>query len=128
MCFLRVQSQDLPRYLAFRDDQSRDGLCAKAAHCLQAMPAVGGPEATAGRNNGDDRVEETSSLIDDIGQPFVVSVREIALKRRGLDLVYGKNREQGRMSAKRILIEAHHAAPSLPDCFHGFFGRSLRLF
>jgi len=62
MCFLGVESQDLPRYLAFRDDQSRDGLCPKAAHGLKAMPAVGGPEATVGRDDSDDRVEKTSGL------------------------------------------------------------------
>src|SRR5437868_13895144 len=32
MRFLRVQSQDLPRNLAFGDDESRDGLSSKAAH------------------------------------------------------------------------------------------------
>src|SRR5712692_10180752 len=44
MCFLCVQSQDLPRNIAFRDDQSRDGFSPKAAHGLEAMAAVWGPE------------------------------------------------------------------------------------
>jgi hypothetical protein len=89
------------------------------------MPAVGGPEATARRHNCDDRVEKTPSLTDHISQPFVVSVGEIALKRSGLDLVDGKNREQGLMTAQRVLIEAHHAAPSLLDSLRGFRGRTL---
>src|ERR1700730_18310617 len=61
MCFLGVQSQDLPRYLAFQDDQGRDGLSPKSAHGLEAMPAIGGPEATAGRQDCDDRIEKTPS-------------------------------------------------------------------
>jgi hypothetical protein len=99
MCFFRVQSQDLPRNLAFCDDQSRDGLSSKAAHGLEAMPPVGGPEAAARRHDSDDRVEKTPSLTDNVGQPFVVSVGEIALKRRRLDLVDGKNRDKDLMSA-----------------------------
>src|SRR4051812_32489033 len=107
MCFFRVQSQDLPRYLSFCDDQRRDGLSPKA------MPAVGSPEAAAGRDDSDDRIEKTPSLINDVGQPFVVSVGEIALKRRRLDLVDGENREQRRMAAQWLLVQTHHTAPNL---------------
>jgi hypothetical protein len=57
-----------------------------------------------------------------------MSVGEIALKRRRLDPVDGQNREQGLMTAKRFLIEAHHAAPCLLDSFRGFCGSSLWLF
>jgi hypothetical protein len=100
----------------------------KTAHGFEAVAAVGGPEATARRHDSDDGVEKTSSLTDNVGQPFVVSVGEIALKRRWLDLVDGENREQGLMTAKRFLIEAHYAAPSLLDGFCGFGGSSLWLF
>jgi len=75
------------------DDQSGDGLSPKAAHGFQAMVAVGSPETTTGRHDSDDGVEKTPSLADNVGQPFVVSVGEIALKRRRLDLVDGENRE-----------------------------------
>src|SRR6266849_2777880 len=128
MCFLRVQSQDLPRNLAFRDDQSRDGLCPKSAHGLEAVPAVGGPEASAGSDDRDNRIEKTSSLINDVGQPFVVSVGEIALKRRRLDLVDRENGEQRRMTAEWLLVLTHHTAPSLLDPFRGFRGGSFWLF
>jgi hypothetical protein len=89
------------------------------------MPAVGGPEATAWRHDGDDRVEKTPSFTDYVGQPFVVSVGEIALKRRRLDLVDRENREQSLMTAQRFLIEAHHTAPSLLDSLRGFRRRSF---
>jgi hypothetical protein len=92
------------------------------------MPAVGGPEAAARRHDSDDRVEKTPSPTDNVGQPFVVSVGEIALKRSRLDPVDGQNRQQGLMTAKRLLIEAHDAAPSLLDSFRGLCGRSLWLF
>jgi hypothetical protein len=58
----------------------------------------------------------------------VVSVGEIALKRRWLDLVDGENREQGLMTAKRFLIDAHHAAPSLLYSFRGVRSRPSCLF
>jgi hypothetical protein len=58
----------------------------------------------------------------------VVSVGEIALKRRRLDLVDGKNCEYGLMSTKRILIVAHHASLSLLDSFPSCRGSSFRLF
>src|SRR5580704_3098300 len=128
MCFLRVQSQNLPRNLAFRDNQSRDGLSTEAAHCLEAMTTVGGPEATTGRDDSDDRVEKTSGLINDVGQSFVVRVGVVALKRRRLNLVDSKNRKQGLMPSKRIRIEAHHAAPSFLDRFRGFRSRPFWLF
>jgi hypothetical protein len=89
------------------------------------MAAVGSPETTTGRHDSDDGVEKTPSLTDNLGKPFVVSVGEIALKRRWLDLVDGENREQGLMAAKRVLIEADHAAPSLLDSFRRFRGRSF---
>ena len=65
---------------------------------------------------------------DNVGEPFVVSVGEIALKRRRLDPVDGQNREQGLMTAERFLIEAYDAAPSLLDSIRGLCGRSLWLF
>jgi hypothetical protein len=125
MRLLRVQSQDLPGNLAFRDDQSGDGLSPKAAHGLEAMAAVRSPETTAWCHNSDDGVEKTPSLTNNVGEPFVVSVGEIALKWRWLNLVEGENREQGLMTAKRLLIEAHHAAPGLLNSFRGFRGRSF---
>ena len=87
--------------------------------------AVGSPEATAGRHDSDDGIEKTPSLINNVGETFVVSVGEIALKRRRLDLVDGKNREQGLMTAKRFLIEAHHTAPSILDSVRGICGGSF---
>src|SRR3954451_6844366 len=128
MRFFRVQSQDLPRYLSFWDDQRRDRLSPKAAHSLKAMPAVGSPEAAAGRDDSDDRVEKTPSLINDVGQPFVVSVGEIALKRRRLDLVDGENGEQRRMTAQWLLVQTHHTAPNLLNGFCSFCGGAFWLF
>jgi hypothetical protein len=92
------------------------------------MPTVGGPEAAARRHDRDHRVEKTPSLTNNVGQPFVVSVGEIALKRRRLNPVDRENREQGLMTAQRFLIEAHDAAPSLLDSFCGLCGRSLWMF
>src|ERR1022692_2808453 len=52
---------------------------------------LGVPEASAGRDDSDDRVEKTSCLMKYVGQPLVVSAGEVTLKRRRLDLVDGEN-------------------------------------
>jgi hypothetical protein len=57
----------------------------------KTMAAVGSPETTARRHDSDDGIEKTPSLTDNVGEPFVVSVGEIALKRRWLNLVDGEN-------------------------------------
>jgi hypothetical protein len=119
MCFLCVQSQDLPRYLAFWDYQRRDVPSPKAAHGLKAMAAVGIQKPPPGRQDSDDGVEKAPSLTDNVGESFVVSIGEIALKRSRLELVDRENRQQGLMTAKRFLIEAHHAAPSLLNSCRG---------
>ena len=64
--------------------------------------AVWSPETTAWRHDRDDGIEKAPSLIDNVGEALVVSVGEIALKRRWLDLVDGKNREQGLMSRQAV--------------------------
>lgn len=48
--------------LAFRDNYCHDGFSAKAAHGLEAMPAVRGPEATGGREDCDERIEKIPVL------------------------------------------------------------------
>jgi hypothetical protein len=89
------------------------------------MAAIGGPEAFArGCDNRDDRVEKAPSLTNNVGEPLVVSVGKITLKRRRLDLVDGENREQQRMTSEWFLVQAHHTAPGLLDGFRGVRSRS----
>jgi hypothetical protein len=92
------------------------------------MPAVGSQEATAGRDDSDDRVEKTSSLIHDVGQPFVVSIGEIALKRRRFDLVDGENGEQRRMATEWLLVQTYYTAPNLLNGFRSVRGGAFRSF
>ena len=63
MSLLRIQCQDLPGYLAVRDDERSNGFRPKAAHGLEAMPAVGCPEASTRRDDCDDRVEKNPVLL-----------------------------------------------------------------
>ena len=86
---------------------------------------MGVPEASAGRDDSDDRVEKTSCLMKYVGQPLVVSAGEVTLKRRRLDLVDGENGEQRRMTAEWFLVLTHHAPSSLLDLFCGFRDRSF---
>jgi hypothetical protein len=89
------------------------------------MPAVGCPETSIGGHDSDDGIEKTPSLTNNVSQSFVMSVGEIALERRWLDLVDGENGKQGLMTAKWLLIEAHHAPSSLLDSVRCFGGRSF---
>src|SRR3954471_17715355 len=100
----------------------------KAAHGLEVMPAVGSPETTAGCHDSDDGIEKTPSLTNNVSQSFVMSIGEIALKWRWLDLVDGENRKEGVMTAKRFLIEPHYVPSSRLDRIRGFRGRSFWLF
>jgi hypothetical protein len=47
------------------------------------MPAIRSPEASLWCDYSDDRVEKTPSLVDNVSEPFVVSVGEISLERGG---------------------------------------------
>src|SRR5262249_22631120 len=75
----------------------------------------------------DDRVEKTPSLVDDVGEPFVVSIGEISLERRGLNGIDRQDGQQYRMTGQRVLIRTNNAAAGVRDCFCSFGGGSRRL-
>src|SRR5437016_1322982 len=89
---------------------------------LKAMAPVGSPETTAWCNDSNDGVEKTPSLTNNVGQPFVVSVGEIAVETAWARSCRWAESRKGLMTAKRFLIEAHHAASSLLYSFRGFLG------
>src|SRR5689334_11108981 len=60
------------------------------------------------------------SFIDDIREPFVVSVREISLVRGRFDGIDWQNRKQDRVSAKRFLVRSNHTAADFADCLCNF--------
>lgn len=49
------------------------------------MSAIGSPEPSLRCDYSDDRIEKTPGFVDDVGEPFVMSVGEIPLERSGLD-------------------------------------------
>jgi hypothetical protein len=55
------------------------------------MKAVRSPEVSSWRYNRNDGIEEATCFTDDIGQPLVMRVGEITLKRRRINLIYRKN-------------------------------------
>jgi hypothetical protein len=83
--FLCIQRQDLPCYFAVCHNERSNGFRPKAAHGFEAMPAIRSPESSLWCDHCDDRVEKTPGFVDDIREPFVVSVGEIPLERGGLD-------------------------------------------
>jgi hypothetical protein len=91
------------------------------------MPAVGSPEPDPRGENCDDRIEKTPCLIDDISQPFVVSVGEISLEGRWFDRIDRQDAQQYRMTGKRFLVRSNNAAAGFGDCFCGFGCSSCRL-
>ena len=76
------------------------------------------------RDDSNNRIEKPASFVDDIGQPLVMSVREISLEWRRLDGIDRQNRKQYRMPAKRFLVRADHTAAHFLNRFYGF--RSCR--
>src|SRR5580700_7481880 len=91
------------------------------------MPAVGSPETCLRRHDSVDRVEKTPGFVDDIREPFVMSIREISLEGSWLDGIDGQNRKQERMTAERFLVQPHNAASGFLDCLCSFRGSSCRL-
>jgi len=91
------------------------------------MSAIRSPEASLWRHDSDDRVEKTPSFVDDVGEPFVMSIGEIPLERRGLNGIDRQNREQYWVPAERLLVQSHNAAADFRDCPCSFRRSSCRL-
>src|SRR6202030_3851477 len=119
--------EDLPGYFAVSHDERSNGFCPKAAHGFEAMPAIRSPEASLRCHDRDDRVEKTPGFVDDIREPFVMSIGQISLERGGLDGIDRQNRKQERMSAERVLVRSHNTAGGFCDCLRSFRRSSCRL-
>ena len=91
MRLFRIQSQDLPCDLAIRDHQRRNGTRAQPAHGLKPVTAIRCPKASFRRDHRNDRVEKAAGFVNDVGQSFVMRVREVALEGRRLYRIDGKN-------------------------------------
>ena len=91
------------------------------------MPTVGSPEPAPWGENCDNRVEKTPCLIDDISQPFVVSVGEISLEGRWFDDIDRQGAQQYRMTGERFLVRSNNAAAGFGDCFCSLGRSSCRL-
>jgi hypothetical protein len=91
------------------------------------MPAIRGPETSLWRHDGDDRIEKTPGFVDDIREPFVVSVGEITLERGGFDNIDWQDPQQYRMAAERFLVRSNDAAASFLNCFCRLRGISRRV-
>ena len=127
MSLLRIQGEDLPGYLAVSHDERSNGFRPKAAHGFEAMPAIRSPEAFLRRDDSDDRVEKTPCFVDNVSEPFVVSIGEISLERGGLDGIDRQNRKQDRVPAERFLVRSHNAAAGFLDRLRNLRGSSCRL-
>lgn len=78
------------------------------------------------RHDGNDRIQETAGLVDNVSQALVVSVGKIALERRCFNRIDGQNRKQDRMTTERFFIPADDAAAGFLDCFCRLRGSSCR--
>jgi len=124
---LRIQREDLPGYLAVSYNERCNGFRPQSAHRFEAMPAIRSPETSLRCDHSDNRVEKTPGFIDDISEPFVMSIGEIPLERGGLDGIDRQNREQDKVPAERVLVRSHHAAAGLLDRLRHLRGSSRRL-
>src|SRR5580692_9610337 len=80
------------------------------------MPAIRSPETFLRCDHSDDRIEKTAGFVDNVSEPFVVSIGEVSLERGGFDSIDRQNRKQEWMSAERLLVQSHNAAASSLDC------------
>src|SRR5579871_1451333 len=79
------------------------------------MPAIRSPEASLWCHDSDDRVEKTPSFIDDVSEPFVMSIGEIPLEWGGLDGIDRQDAQQHRMTGEWFPVRSHNAAASFLD-------------
>jgi hypothetical protein len=112
-----VERQDLPRNLTIGYHQGRNRFGAEPPHRGQPVPAVRSPEPGIGSGDGDDGVKKATGLINDICEPLVMGIREIPLKRGGLDSADGQNRKQQRMPPKGVFPGSHHTTAGFFDGF-----------
>jgi hypothetical protein len=112
-----VERQDLPCHFTIGYHKSCDRLGPEAAHGFEPVAAVGRPESIIWSDNGDDRIEEPASLVDDVGKPFVMGIGEIPLKGCRLYRSDRQNRKQQRVSAQRFFVLTNNTPASFFDCF-----------
>jgi len=91
------------------------------------MPAIGGPEASLRCDYCNNRVEKTPGFVDNVSEPFVVSIGEIPLERGWFDGINRQNRKRERMSAERILVRSHNVAAGFLDRLRHLRGSARRL-
>ena len=90
---LRIEREDLERDLGLGDEDGGDHLGLELGEHRAPVVAVRRPvEARPGRHH-DDRIDEAVDLLHDLLQPLRVGRREVALVRRGLDLVHRQEAE-----------------------------------
>jgi hypothetical protein len=83
--FLGIKGEDLPRHFTICNYESGNRFRSQATHGFEPMAAVGSPKAVPRRRYHNDWVEKSSSLIDDVSQPFVIGIGQVALKGSWLD-------------------------------------------
>src|SRR5262245_3292517 len=76
------------------------------------MPAIRSPEAVVGSGYGNNGIEKTAGLIDDIGETLVMGIRQIPLERSGLDRIDRQNGNQDGVSTQRVFVGSDNATTS----------------
>ncbi len=91
MCFFGIQNEDLPCHVAVSHHEGSNGFGSQPTHRLKAMPSIRSPEPISRGDYGNDWVEKTAGLINNVGQTLVMRVGQIPLKRCGLDSTNRQN-------------------------------------
>ena len=90
---LRVEREDLERDLGLGHEDGGDHLGLELGEHGAPVIAVRRPVETRAGRHHDDRIDEAVDLLHDLLEPLRVGRREVALVRRGLDLVQGQEAE-----------------------------------
>ena len=109
-----IEREDAEGQLLVRYEQRCHRTHPEPACGLEPIAPVGRPESIVGWHR-DHRVEEQSGGADGVSQARGMCLREVALKRRCDDLLYGERRQNQRLSGKRVAIRPDDNATLLPD-------------
>ncbi len=107
---LGIERQDAMRHGLVGDDDRHDGLSAELPQGAQPVVAVRSPVSPVIGPHRDDGVEKAIQLVDRLGEPGHVRLRQVALVGCGLHLAQGQAREDLPVAAERVAVGAEHRA------------------
>ena len=109
--------------LRLGDYERDDGLRPQLLHRRQPMEPVRRPVLPVVGRDSDHRIEIPSELVDRVGDPADMGLRQVALERRRLDAVDRQSGKQLPVSAEGITVRREHGTAVLLDVLRELLDR-----